>query len=224
MINVILALFSFSVLYAQNEKDSLQLQFGFRFGKKPLELNKDYISKNNDTLQISSFRFYVSDVQLQYEGQAWTKYKNSYHLIDIEKPTTWRFAVGRKENLKVTKIRFRIGVDSTANVSGAQSGDLDPAKGMYWAWQSGYINMKIEGKSASCHTRKNQFHFHIGGYLQPYYALRECTLKANDRLEIWVDLDELFSKVKLAETNSIMIPGKKAMELADISVRMFQSE
>jgi len=48
-------------------------------------------------------------------------------------------------------------VDSLANVSGAMSNDLDATKGMYWSWQSGFINLKIEGKSASCKTRKINF-------------------------------------------------------------------
>ena len=34
----------------------------------------------------------------------------------------------------------------------------------------------------------------------------------------------LFSKIFLSETNSIMIPGKKAMEIADFSTDMFKIE
>jgi len=110
------------------------------------------------------------------------------------------------------------------SVSGALDGDLDPSKGMYWAWQSGYINMKIEGKSSSCKTRKNQFFFHIGGYLQPNYAMQTIVLETNNinpEINIAVDLEALFSKIHLSETNSIMIPGKKAMELAQMSIQMF---
>ena len=62
-------------------------------------------------------------------------------------------------NIPFSKLKFQLGIDSLTNVSGAMGGDLDPTKGMYWTWQSGYINMKIEGKSNSCKTRKNQFQF-----------------------------------------------------------------
>jgi hypothetical protein len=96
---------------------------------------------------------------------------------------------------------------------------------MYWAWQSGYINMKIQGNSKSCKTRKNAFDFHIGGYLKPYYASRKITLEPkNNRLNVKVDLSKLFSKISLSETNSIMIPGKQAMEIADKSIQMFSLE
>jgi hypothetical protein len=102
------------------------------------------------------------------------------------------------------------------------SGDLDPTKGMYWAWQSGFINMKIEGKSSSCKMRKNAFQFHIGGYLKPNYAIRTIELKPiNSNLEINVDIAQFFKNIQLSEINSIMIPGTKAMEIADETVKMF---
>ena len=109
----------------------------------------------------------------------------------------------------------------------ALSGDLDPAKGMYWAWQSGYINMKMEGKSSSCKTRKNQFQFHIGGYLKPNNALRIVTLnlsKNTDKIDVNINAATFFSEISLSQTNSIMIPGKRAMQLADCSVKMFEAE
>ena len=106
------------------------------------------------------------------------------------------------------------------------AGDLDPIKGMYWAWQSGYINMKIEGKSPSCKTRKNEFQFHLGGYLQPNYAMRkvEINYNSNNNVNIGIDLKEFFSNIKLSQMNSVMIPGKPAMELADVSVKMFYAQ
>ena len=93
---------------------------------------------------------------------------------------------------------------------------------MYWAWQSGYINFKIEGKSSSCKTRNNAFQFHVGGYLKPNYAIRTIELETkNSNFEINVDLAELFNVIKLSEINSIMIPGSKAMDIADKAKLMF---
>jgi hypothetical protein len=43
-------------------------------------------------------------------------------------------------------------------------------------------------------------------------------------LNIKVDLAKLFSKIALSEINSIMIPGKQAMEIADKSIQMFSLE
>ena len=99
---------------------------------------------------------------------------------------------------------------------------------MYWAWQSGFINMKIEGTSNSCVTRKNQFQFHIGGYKKPNYAMRKIKLIANqntkNEVSVTVDLAKLFNEIDLKQNNSIMIPGKEALKIADLSTKIFSLE
>lgn len=211
-------------LSAQKEKDSLVMRLNLTFGTAELKLNKTYIS-NKDTLQITQFKFYISGVQIEFNDHSVFKEKASYHLIDIENPNSLQLPLCKKNGKEITRILFNIGVDSTASVSGALAGDLDPTNGMYWAWQSGYINAKIEGVSPSCKTRKNQFQFHIGGYMQPFYAIRKIDLlPIAQRLDIQIDVAEFFSKVNLKEINSIMIPGKTAMELANLSTTMFKTE
>lgn len=202
------------------------MQSQLRFGNAPLELRKKYVS-NSDTLEMETFKYYISNIEVQYADKTTAKPKNNYHLIDIENPESLSIPIEKKQNKLISKITFDIGVDSIASVSGALGGDLDPAKGMYWAWQSGYINIKIEGKSNSCKTRKNQFHFHLGGYLKPNCALRTVTLepkKPTENVVIAVDLKELFSAITLSKTNSIMIPGKQAMAMVDLAATMFSIE
>lgn len=212
----------FQLGLAQEKKDSLVLRINLKFRTETLERNKKYVSEYKDTLEIETFRFYISTIKLQYSDKTTFSESNSYHLIDIENPNSLQIPIAKKTDKTISKVTFSIGVDSLASVSGAMSGDLDPTKGMYWAWQSGFINMKIEGKSLSCKTRKNTFQFHIGGYMKPNYAIRTIELKPiNPNLEINVDVAELFKSIKLAENNSIMIPGSKAMELADKATKMF---
>jgi hypothetical protein len=223
----IFSILFFQVALAQEKKDTLVMTLNFKFGKLPLEFNKTYITENKDTLQIDLFKFYVSDIQIHYSDNTVFKQQNGYHLIDMEKPISNRIPLCNSLNKEINKVTFNIGVDSLASVSGAMSGDLDPTNGMYWAWQSGYINMKMEGKSPSCKTRKNAFQFHIGGYLKPDYAMRKVVLetkKSNSNLEIAVDVAKIFSTLELSKSNSIMIPGKQAMEIADKSVLMFSIE
>lgn len=43
-------------------------------------------------------------------------------------------------------ITFSLGVDSLKQAKPLYSGDLNPLKYMYWTWQSGYIQLKAEGK------------------------------------------------------------------------------
>lgn len=207
---------------AQEKKDSLFLHLNLKFKTEQLVRNKNYISESKDTLEIEVFRFYISNIKLYFSDSTTFSEENSYHLVDIENPNSLRIPIAKKYGKSISKLTFSVGVDSLANVSGAMSGDLDPTKGMYWAWQSGFINMKIEGKSSSCKTRKNAFQFHIGGYMKPNYAIRTIELKPiNSNFEFNVDIAEFFKDIKLSENNSIMIPSSKAMELADKTVGMF---
>ncbi len=216
----------FSVLITAQNKDSLMLRFHFKFDGATMTPNQQYVSKQKDTLQIDAFRFYASDVEIHYADNSIFKTTGS-HLIDLESAASQKITLGTHTKKEIQCITFAVGVDSIANVSGALSGDLDPAKGMYWAWQSGYINMKIEGSSPSCKTRKNKFQFHIGGYLKPNNALRFITLnqpKKNAIIDVAIDFAIFFSEIALTQTNSIMIPGKQAIKLADISTKMFSTE
>lgn len=214
---------------AQSESDSLAVKINLKFDKEPLELNKNYVSKN-DTLQITLLKFYLSNVEIRYQDNSVFKEENSYHLIDIERPESLIFKLKKQNSKSIKSIHFSIGVDSLASVSGANGGDLDLQNGMYWAWQSGYINMKIEGTSKSCVTRKNAFQFHIGGYLEPNYAMRNININYNgtindkNQMNLKMDLAKLFSEISLKETNTIMIPGKEAINIADLSTKLFSIE
>jgi hypothetical protein len=45
-----------------------------------------------------------------------------------------------------------------------------------------------------------------------------------DNINIVIDASLFFAEIDLVKINSVMIPGKKAMELADITTRMFYLE
>jgi hypothetical protein len=216
--------------FAQISSDSLKVVVVLKFDKEALELEKNYISAKNDTISFETIKFYLSDFQIIYKEKTIKKEKNCYHLIDFEKPETFTFSIPNEDEKEIESIRFNIGVDSLASVSGAMEGDLDATNGMYWAWQSGYINMKIEGKSNSCKTRKNKFQFHVGGYLEPYYAMRTIKIPIEksqiqtQKINLIMDLGTLFSEISLKDTNTIMIPGKEAMKIADLTTNLFSIE
>ena len=204
--------------------DSLNMHFNVKYKSSPLELHKKYYSLSA-TLEIETFKFYVSNIEVQYADNTLGKSKNNYHLIDIENLNSLSIPIAAKQNNVISKVTFNIGIDSTASVSGALAGDLDPTNGMYWAWQSGYINMKIEGRSPQCKNRKNIFQYHIGGYLQPFYAMRRVEMLVNafftERGILKLDVSKFFENIQIASQNSIMIPCKEAMQLADYSTSMF---
>ena len=224
-IHIVFLFFFCFQINSQNKSDSLAVIFQLEFNKLPLETNRKYISESKDTLTIETFRCYISNIQIQYTNNSVYTQKESYYLLDLEHPNSFRIPITKNNNKPISKITFNIGIDSLTNTSGAMAGDLDPIKGMYWAWQSGYINTKIEGKSSSCKTRNNEFQFHIGGYLQPYYAMRKkvitLNLQSNQDINIVIDASIFFADIQLNKTSSLMIPGKAAMELADICSKMF---
>ncbi len=225
---IAILLFMFNLIgNAQVKTDSLHVIFNVKFGKSPAALNKQYITPMKDTIALKSIKCYISSIQIQYSDNSIFKQKESYHLIDIENPKSWNIPITLSNDKIISKVAFNIGIDSLTNTSGALNGDLDPLNGMYWAWQSGYINLKIEGESPSCKTRKNEFYFHIGGYLPPFNTMRKIELildKKANKINIGMDLNKFFSNIRLSETNSIMIPGELAMKIADSTTNLFYIE
>lgn len=195
------------------------------FGDKAITEDTWFVTKNGDSIQFDNIRFYLSNIYFKtIDNQIFMASQKAY-LIDIFEPETRNINTSNIDFKQCKTIHFNIGIDSLTNVSGALGGDLDPQKGMYWAWQSGYINLKIEGKSPQCPNRKQAFHFHIGGYLQPFYAMQSITLALkNGDTEgciLKVDFSKFFENIRIATTNSIMIPCHEAMQLAEESVKMF---
>lgn len=219
----------------QGFSQSLNLHIAPVFGRQPITQDTWFVSSTGDSIQFETIRFYLSAIQFDLNNGQTVSDALPVHLIDIFEPSTLIISLQNIDYKDIKTIRFNIGIDSTTSVSGALGGDLDPQKGMYWAWQSGYINMKIEGKSPQCKNRKNIFQYHIGGYMQPFYAMRSLELPINTKntveernpdtfgkgIKLNVDLSKFFQKVKIASQNSIMIPSKEAVQLADLSIHMF---
>ncbi len=210
------------------ERKDIQFSIEPSFDKEALVLNTTkYITTKNDTLSITTLKFYISNVVLYYDDGTEYKELKSVHLITLDEINTLQFQIKNAPDLKIKKIRFQIGIDSLTNVSGDLTGDLDPSLGMYWAWNSGYINMKLEGKSSSCKTIKKDFQFHIGGYLPQQSALQEVSLMVHDKpttLHLKMDLSKWLNEVSLHKTTSIMIPGAKAIAMSELYKNMFRIE
>jgi len=172
-LNALSLIITFLFLGLQGQaQDSLRIQFQLYNGNEPTEWGKKYISLKADTFNIHTCKVYLSKFALTYQNKETAVLPNSYFLIDFSDPNTTKISLPIFPKKSIKAISFTIGIDSASNTSGAQSGALDPTLGMYWSWQSGYINWKIEGTSPSTKTRKNSFQFHIGGYLPPNLAAR----------------------------------------------------
>ena len=224
VIIVICALTCLSFQMKKNPKD-VGVLLHLNFQNEPLVLNyKKYVTKTNDTVTITKMKFYLSNFVLELEDGTEYKESNSVHLVDAETLSSLEIHLKNAPELKIKKIRFDIGIDSLTSVSENFDGDLDPSLGMYWAWNTGYINMKLEGKSSSCTNVKKEFQFHIGGYLPKQNALQKIELEVaeSQNIIINVELERWLDALSLKETNSIMIPGEKALAMAQKYKNMFQ--
>ncbi len=193
------------------------------FGDASLTLDSVYISGTGDSVKFETLRFYISGVQLFNNNTMVYAEDRSFHLLDASDPGSFHIALRLSSHMVWNTVKFNIGIDSITNVSGAQGGALDPVHGMYWAWQSGYINFKLEGKSSAYGTSKNRFEFHIGGYQAPFNTLRNVTVKAENinNLRIYFDLKKLLDAQDLKKQNHIMSPNKNAVIFSEQISRSF---
>ncbi|MCB9334571.1 MAG: hypothetical protein H6586_00360 [Flavobacteriales bacterium] len=187
-------------------------------------LNNEPIVLNDatkDDVIITNLKFYLSSFSLtQNNGEVYIE-ENSYHLIDLSKPETVNIAFPLIENKTLENLTFLLGIDSVTNVSGVMGGDLDPTKGMYWAWNSGYINFKIEGTKNSI-----PFEFHLGGYAAPYQTAQkiEVDLKESEEMVLYLDLSDFLNKIDINTNNKVMSPGKTSQELSILLATLFYAK
>jgi hypothetical protein len=205
------------------------LRFVPTYAGKPIVLEEKYYPlSGGDSVMFETFKAYISDVAVYKNDKKVGAENNSYHLLNAADEATMSFVVYVSDSEPFNSIHFNLGVDSATSTSGALGGDLDPAKGMFWTWQSGYINCKIEGRSNLCKTRHNQFELHLGGYTQPHNSLQQLTLQLtvpdSDTADIVIEipLDKFLSQVDLRKENAIMSPGKDAVVLAHKLASVFE--
>ena len=218
---VLITFFLFLIICPISAQESLNIIFQPKFETENLAINKTYLLEN-DTLNISNFKCYITDLKY-YENDSlvYTSLKKAY-LIDATDSST--YYITESKFFTFDEIRFNIGVDSLTNVSGVYEGNLDPAKGMYWTWQSGYINFKLEGTSSRCPARKHKFYWHIGGYLSPFQSLRKVSSKfeKNQSKKINIQLDQLFTEIDVSEVHHVMSPNENAALIADKLPKLFK--
>jgi hypothetical protein len=199
--------------------------FSPRLENQGIDVNSP-CSLDHISLQVTKVKFYISDFSIFYKGKTVATSPGSYQLIDMETPQSSRFPVIIAWNEAFDHITFKVGVDSATSVSGAFEGALDPMNGMYWTWQSGYINFKLEGISPECPTAQNKFQLHIGGYQSPFNMLREISLPINrgteNEIRIDLNLDSLLSFMFSNKIFAVMSPNQTAMRAADYFQEVFR--
>lgn len=131
-----------------NAQESFKIKFVANSGFSEFgQVNTSIIKLNSkDSIQLETLKIYISELSILNDKNVIWKEQNSFHLIDFSHPSTLLLILKLPSYQSFNKLKFNLGIDSLTNVSGAMGGDLDPTNGMYWTWQSGYINFKLEGK------------------------------------------------------------------------------
>jgi len=209
---------------AFSQTNSVQFSVSTTFGATPLDLvDSAFTTNDSKHLKITEVKFYLSKIQLLRNGKIVLEEKNGFHLVDAGQTNPFIIVVNNTQNISFDQVQFNLGIDSTTNVSGAMGGDLDPTKGMYWTWQSGYINFKLEGTSPLCTTRNNEFQFHLGGYQKPNYCLQPLSfpIKNSSKIDLNLDVQKILEQVDLSKTNHIMSPSAEAVLISKVVANAF---
>lgn len=186
---------------------------------------KYYISSLDDSVTFETIKFYLGNLQFFQGKERIGAMDKKYLLIDVEKPASLLIPIPSDIAENLSSISFDLGIDSLTSVSGVFGGDLDPTNGMYWTWQSGYINVKLEGKADKCPARNHVFQFHLGGYQAPFKTQQKVELDiANTKdIQLNIALDRFLSQINLLENHKIMSPNAKAIEAAQYFMSTFST-
>ncbi len=156
---------------------SLQVRFSPVVNGAPLVMDSVwYRNAAGDSFRVTEHKYYVSNFSLETDSGEKIDFPESYILVDGRNVQT-RFVSDRLPKRTYTKVSFLLGVDSARNVSGAQTGDLEQSKGMFWDWNTGYIMAKTEGKSPQSTLVDSSFFYHIAGFSGKTSVLRTVTLE-----------------------------------------------
>lgn len=176
----LIVLFPFLLLFESCSKDddgpgpgALTLEFDNVVGDVNLQLNTadtPYVNAKGEAFKITWLTYYVSNIELKrsdgfvYSDDVKPDGSAGYYLIDEADSESQEVTLNNIPAGDYTEVKFTIGVDAGQVNQGAQTGPLDPAKGLFWSWNSGYVFMAVEGVSPVSTETSNVFQYHVGGY------------------------------------------------------------
>lgn len=214
LIKFFISLLIVNLYTPSSEKIDVLIQLNYNNEK--IVLNKAYQNNYADNFSINKLQFYISDLRFYSQNKEVLEYHKKYILIDIENENSLKISI--PSNLMFDQVLFNIGIDEETNKTGAKGGDLDPIHGMYWTWNSGYINFKLEG----LYNNNNEFMFHIGGFMKPYNTLQKVKINKakehNNKLEL--NFDRFLNSLDF-NLDKILSPGKNALKSSNMLAKSF---
>jgi hypothetical protein len=201
-------------------------------GAQSLVLNTgSYVNEAGNTFSVSAYKYYISNIKLWKADSSYFAESESYHLVDEALGSSKSFFIHDIPVGDYQSISFLVGVDYDRNISGAQTGALDPLNAMFWDWNTGYIMAKIEGTSPGI---TGGIAFHIGGFDGLYSAVRPVNLAlpvaarvngaTTPKLHLRSDVLEWFKTpnlINFSDVNIVVTTGQVAVRFADNYQDMF---
>ena len=214
LIKFFISLLIVNLYTPSSEKIDVLIQLNYNNEK--IVLNKAYQNNYADNFSINKLQFYISDLRFYSQNKEVLEYHKKYILIDIENENSLKISI--PSNLMFDQVLFNIGIDEETNKTGAKGGDLDPIHGMYWTWNSGYINFKLEG----LYNNNNEFMLHVGGFMKPYNTLQKVKINKakehNNKLEL--NFDRFLNSLDF-NLDKILSPGKNALKSSNMLAKSF---
>lgn len=192
-----------------------------------LQLNTELTHPGTgDTLTLTMYKYYVSNVKLKKDGGGEWVEPESYRIADAKDNALVTLNIGDVPAGNYTGMKFTIGVDAERNTSGAQDGALSPVNGMFWDWNTGYIFIKVEGESPHQTGNSQSFAYHIGGFEGDNNAIRTVdfdfgssmtiTNNGTSNVNMYVNAARIWhGGLKIEDLGHIHMPGARAVQLAD---------
>jgi hypothetical protein len=223
----------------ENDARLLRVKFQMMANGDPLRIGEEYINPLGEDFRVSAFKIYLGNFRLENENNGVVaSLKDAYFLLDLSKEKAMVTDLLLNEK-PFSRLVFQVGIDSILNVSGAQTGALDPMNGMFWTWNTGYINAKLEGSSSFSRNDDKAFTYHIGGFKSgeatqrmvrlPIPGQQEWVLEKSGYTEmvVSIDIDKWFRSthdLPISSVSNMMIPGPVSVKYADNYATMFNME
>jgi hypothetical protein len=216
---------------------SLIIHFRAYVHGEPLQLNKKYKNPFGEIFELNRFRFYIGKAGPLYTESGFKSTVSSdYQLVDFSDSSSTHIELPASAGSACNGIQFQLGVDSADQNKGAQSGMLDPAKGMFWTWNTGYLSFKMEGYSPISTQPAHIIAYHIGGYRYPNSTVWNIKINTTNEevfritkenritVEVPIELDYFFdgpTPLHINEISACTTPGPEARNMSENFISSF---
>lgn len=217
-----IALFVFLCLGIPNSGATL-VEVRLRYGNEPLRQGRYYPIFSGDSVRVDVCRFYLSGFEFRSRDGKILRTSDLIMLCDLmdEKSLSAELpSVPASAEI----LRIRTGIDSITHTKGIQRGKLDPVHGMYWTWQTGFIQFKIEGYCSAAKSPDKSFMLHLGGFLPPNVCSNTMDIKIQDRnnIRLNVNIERFLKGLSFGEYSEIMSPGGMSTKLCRLLPFIFE--